>query len=95
MLQGGNFVVDRTAMIAAGGFDKDVEFYGEDTVTAKRLSKLGKVKFDLGLYCISSARRFAAEGLIRIGTRYALNYAWVSITGRPFSRTHDDHREAS
>lgn len=93
MLQGGNFIVDRAILLSLGGFDTSVEFYGEDTATAIRLAEVGKVKFDLGLYCLSSARRLVAEGFWHSGARYAMNYAWMWIVGRPWTRTHSDHRE--
>ena len=93
MLQGGNFIVDREAMMAVGGFDVDTDFYGEDTLTAVRLAKAGKIKFNLGMYCYSSARRIRAEGLLRSGSRYAINYLWVWISGHPWTDTHADHRE--
>lgn len=95
MIQGGGFIVDREKMLEAGGFDLGVDFYGEDTITARRLAKFGKIKFDLDLYFLSSNRRIAAEGLVRTGTRYAMNYAWVWITGRPWTSTHTDHRDAA
>jgi glycosyltransferase involved in cell wall biosynthesis len=95
MVQGGNCIINREALLSVGGFDTNVEFYGEDTVTARRLSHAGKLKFNLSMYCYASARRFLAEGLIRIGIRYALNYLWVWIAGRPLTRTHRDHREST
>lgn len=93
MLQGGNAIISREAMLAVGGFNTDFVFYGEDTETARRLSEVGKVKFSLGLYANSSARRFIKEGLIWTGTNYFFNYLWVWIAGHPLSRTHRDHRE--
>jgi glycosyltransferase involved in cell wall biosynthesis len=92
MLQGGNSVLNREAILAVGGFDTAIEFYGEDTIVAQRLSHVGKIKFDLAFYIYGSARRFAAEGLWRVGARYALNYFWIWIVGRPLSKTHHDHR---
>lgn len=95
MLQGGNFIVDRSAMLSVGGFDRSVEFYGEDTMTAKRLSKVGKVKFDLDLFCYSSPRRFKAEGMLVTGVKYLANYLWVWVADRPLTRKYRDHREAA
>jgi glycosyltransferase involved in cell wall biosynthesis len=92
MLQGGNFILRRDKMIEAGGFNIDIDFYGEDTDTAVRLSKLGKVRFELGMWAWSSSRRFDHEGLTRVGGRYLLNYAWMWITGRPWTLHHLDHR---
>jgi glycosyltransferase involved in cell wall biosynthesis len=48
MLQGGNFVVKREAMLKLGSPDLRFSFYGEDTDMARRLSKVGGVKFTSG-----------------------------------------------
>lgn len=93
MLQGGNFIVNRAAMLKVGGFDTAIDFYGEDTMTAKRLSKVGKVKFDLDFFCYSSPRRFKAEGMFVTGVKYMANYIWIWVAGRPFTKTYADHRE--
>lgn len=95
MVQGGNCILNREALLRVGGFNIDVDFYGEDTATAKRLSQVGNLKFRLGFFCFGSARRFAAEGFLLTGARYALNYLWIWIVGHPLNRTHRDHREPS
>jgi glycosyltransferase involved in cell wall biosynthesis len=74
MLQGGNFVVRRSALEAIGGFDPRFHFYGEDTDIARRLNKQGRVVFTFGLKVKTSGRRLKAEGLWRVGARYAANY---------------------
>ena len=38
MLQGGNYVVKRSAMESIGGYDTNIIFYGEDTDIARRIS---------------------------------------------------------
>ncbi|OGC88976.1 glycosyl transferase family 2, partial [Candidatus Adlerbacteria bacterium RIFCSPHIGHO2_02_FULL_54_18] len=43
MLQGGNFVLKRSAWEKAGGFDTTISFYGEDTDVARRISEHGRV----------------------------------------------------
>ncbi len=85
MLQGGNFVVRRSALEAIGGFNSDFTFYGEDTDLARRLVAAGGVKFSFRLPALSSGRRLLAEGVMRIGMRYALNYVWVTYFHKPFS----------
>jgi glycosyltransferase involved in cell wall biosynthesis len=92
MLQGGNAIINRQAMLQVGGFNTDFEFYGEDTETARRLAQVGKVQFALSFYCLSSPRRFVKEGLLWTGTKYLANYLWVHIAHKPLSRTHRDHR---
>jgi glycosyltransferase involved in cell wall biosynthesis len=95
MLQGGNFIVSKSALRAAGGFNSDFRFYGEDTDLARRLSKVGPVKFSLGLPALSSGRRFVAEGLVRAGLRYAVNYVWTIFFKHPFTLTWLDIRHPS
>ncbi len=81
MMQGGNFIVSRKALDAAGGFNPDFRFYGEDTELAGRMGKVGAVKFSFALPAFSSGRRFAAEGLFRVGLRYAANHLWTIFFG--------------
>jgi glycosyltransferase involved in cell wall biosynthesis len=92
LLQGGNFALTKKALREAGGFNTDIDFYGEDTDTAVRLSKVGKVRFDLGLVIHTSARRMDGEGFVRIGTRYIANFLSVWITGEPWTTEYRDHR---
>jgi glycosyltransferase involved in cell wall biosynthesis len=95
MIQGGNFVISKRALEAAGGFNPDFHFYGEDTDLACRLRKVGPVKFSLRLSALSSGRRFAAEGLARAGLRYAVNYLWTVAFKHPFTSTWLDFRRPS
>jgi len=92
MVQGGNFVVRRAALEAAGGYDTSIEFYGEDTDLGRRLSKVGRVKWTFRLPIHASGRRLMAEGVIRTGARYALNFFWVTFFRRPWTTTHTDIR---
>jgi glycosyltransferase involved in cell wall biosynthesis len=85
MLQGGNFVVRRTALEQIGGYNPAFIFYGEDTDLACRLQAVGAVKFTFGLPALSSGRRLLEEGLFRIGLRYAMNFVWVTFRHRPFT----------
>lgn len=92
MLQGGNFVVQREALQKIGGFDTSIEFYGEDTDVARRLSKIGNVKWTFKLPIYTSGRRLADEGIMRIGFRYALNYFWTTIFRKPYTLAYKDIR---
>jgi glycosyltransferase involved in cell wall biosynthesis len=92
LVQGGNFVCRRWALERIGGFDTTIQFYGEDADIARRLHRQGKVAFTFRLPIYASARRLAAEGLIATGARYALNYFWVLVAGRPFTRESTDIR---
>jgi len=94
MMQGGNFIVSKHALDAAGGFNPDFRFYGEDTELARRLSEVGAVKFSFALPAFSSGRRLAGEGVLRVGMRYAVNFAWTIFFKHPFSQTWLDFRHA-
>lgn len=92
MMQGGNFIVLKSALDAADAFNPDFSFFGEDTELARRLSKVGSVKFSFALPAFSSGRRLAAEGLLRVAFQYSVNYLWTVLFKRPFSSTWLDFR---
>ena len=93
MVQGGNFVLNRSALEAIGGFNLNISFYGEDTDIARRLNAVGKVRFSFNLKMFSSARRLKHEGILTIAARYSINYLWTIFLKRPFSQSHIDIRE--
>lgn len=95
MLQGGNFIVRRKYLEQAGGFDTSIEFYGEDTDVARRISKVGKVKWTFQLPMYTSGRRLKHEGIVTTGLRYAANYFHVLVRGKPLSAAYTDIREGS
>lgn len=92
MLQGGNFVVRRSAMEQIGGYDESLSFYGEDSDVARRLSKIGKVRFTFRLPALTSSRRLAKEGTFVMGIRYALNYLSIMYFKKPFTKNYIDIR---
>jgi cellulose synthase/poly-beta-1,6-N-acetylglucosamine synthase-like glycosyltransferase len=92
LLQGGNYVIRRDALLAIGGYNTAIEFYGEDTDAAYRLHPLGKVVFTLRLPIYASGRRLAAEGVLTMGMKYSLNYLWVILFRKPFSKGYRDIR---
>lgn len=92
MVQGGNFVVQREALIRAGGFDASFTFYGEDTDIARRMAQVGKVKFTWKLMAKSSGRRLRGDGLIMTGIRYSSNYVWATFFRKPFTNAWQDYR---
>lgn len=92
MLQGGNFVVRRSAMEKIGGFNTNIDFYGEDSDIAKRLNEVGKVRFTFKLPMYSSSRRLAKEGFLTMAFRYSLNYLWITFFRKPFSNSSIDIR---
>jgi glycosyltransferase involved in cell wall biosynthesis len=90
VVQGGNFIVRRSALKTIGGYDTSISFYGEDTDIARRMSKTGDVKFTFKLPIFSSGRRLAKEGMVTMGLRYALNYFWMTFRGKPLNNTYLD-----
>lgn len=92
MIQGGNFVARRDALEKIGGFDTSIDFYGEDTDTARRLSKVGLVRWSFKLRAHSSGRRLKQDGLILASWRYAANYLSSNYAGKPVHTTHEDIR---
>ncbi|MCX6713795.1 MAG: glycosyltransferase family 2 protein, partial [Candidatus Vogelbacteria bacterium] len=96
MVQGGNFVLKRSALEKIGGFNvAEFDFYGEDTDIALRMSKVGKVKFTFDLPMVTSGRRLAGEGVIRMSLKYGINYLWPILFGKPFSNSYKDIRPSS
>jgi len=85
MVLGGNFVAKKKALIAMGGFDTTIEFYGEDTDIARRISKFGKSVFRMDFYILSSCRRFVEKGLMKVTLAYAANFIWQVILHKPFN----------
>jgi glycosyltransferase involved in cell wall biosynthesis len=92
MVQGGNFVLRRDAMVRAGGFSDTFQFYGEDTDIARRMNREGKVVFTWALMAKSSGRRLRGDGLIMTGVRYSANYLWATYLRRPFTTAWNDYR---
>lgn len=86
MVLGGNFIAKRSALMAMGGLDTSIKFYGDDTDIARRLHKQGKVVFRMDFFIYSSSRRFSKEGPIKITLLYAINFLWAVIFRRPLTR---------
>ncbi len=92
MAVGGNLVVRREALEKIGGFDTNINFYGDDTDTAKRLHKVGKVKFNQKLIMRTSARRLKGEGFVLTVYRYVINFLSEVFMGKPINNDYKDIR---
>jgi len=92
LIQGGNFVLRREALEKIGGYNTNINFYGEDTDIALRMHDVGQVKFTFGLPIYASGRRLAGEGIFTMGIRYGANYLSMAILGRPATKTSIDVR---
>lgn len=86
-VQGGNCLIRKDILDKIDGYDTSIVFYGEDTMTAKRLQQFGKIKFVMNLQIHSSPRRIKEQGLIRTSWLYIKNY--FSVTFRNKSATND------
>jgi len=93
MLQGGNFVIKRTALEAIGGFNPEFDFWGEDADLARRLVKVGDVKFTFDLPIYASGRRLEREGIAKTGWRYALNYFSTIFFKKPYDSVKKDFKD--
>ncbi|MBU6431315.1 glycosyltransferase family 2 protein [Patescibacteria group bacterium] len=92
MVVGGNFVARKKALEDIGGFDLGINFYGEDADIARRLNKVGKVKF-IQRFCMhTSARRLRGEGAFIMAMRYTINFLSVVITKKPATKEYKDIR---
>ena len=62
---GGNSFMRAKMLQEIDGFDTSITFYGDDTETARRLSKQGRIVFNPNLIIRTSFRRFKKEGIIK------------------------------
>jgi glycosyltransferase involved in cell wall biosynthesis len=92
VIQGGTEVVRHDALKKIGGHNVDLTFYGDDADLARRLNKVGKVRFSFRFAVRSSGRRLAKEGTFTMGVRYGLNYFWITIFNQPFTMTSKEAR---
>jgi glycosyltransferase involved in cell wall biosynthesis len=94
MIQGGTEIVRHDALQKIGGHDVSLTFYGDDADLARRLSKVGKVRWSFAFALRSSGRRLAKEGTFTMGWRYAMNYFWITLFHKPFTMTSTEVRFA-
>ncbi|MGA2362537.1 MAG: glycosyltransferase [Candidatus Aminicenantales bacterium] len=79
-LWGANFAVRRNALIKAGGFNRNIQFYGDDTELSLRLRKVGRVKFEKKIVVESSPRRFERGGSLRTAGMIAWTFIRLVVT---------------
>jgi glycosyltransferase involved in cell wall biosynthesis len=92
VLYGGNFAIARTALDAIGGFDTSIEFHGEDTNLARRVSKAGRVRLVQACYVFTSARRYKVMGRGKVFGIYVRNFCAEIFFHRPSDTSHEDVR---
>ena len=92
ILYGGNFAVRREALARINGFDRTIEFHGEDTNLGRRLTPLGQVDVARECWIWTSARRYRAMGKRKVFGLYVRNFWSEILRHRPADRTHVDVR---
>jgi glycosyltransferase involved in cell wall biosynthesis len=92
ILYGGNFAVRRDALATIGGFDRRIEFHGEDTNLGRRLTPLGRVALCQDCWVWTSARRYRAMGKAAVFSVYVRNFWSEILRHRPADGTHLDVR---
>ena len=92
MLLGGNFSVRKEALAAVGGFNTEIDFFGEDTNLTRRIAKIGKIDFTNSLFVYSSPRRFRGEGGVRLAVKYIINFFGEWIFKKPINKSYEDFR---
>jgi GT2 family glycosyltransferase len=79
MMVGGNFAIRRDVLEKMGGFDRTIEFYGEDVDIGKRARSHGKVLFSPRFVMPTSGRRMRKQGFARIAGLYFANYLSIAV----------------
>jgi glycosyltransferase involved in cell wall biosynthesis len=74
VLIGGNNLIRADILKKIGGYDTRLTFYGEDTNTAKRMARHGRVIFSPKIVMKTSARRFRNEGSLTITIKYLYHF---------------------
>jgi cellulose synthase/poly-beta-1,6-N-acetylglucosamine synthase-like glycosyltransferase len=80
VLIGGNVLLRAETLSKIGGYNTDITFYGDDTDTAKRMSKEGLVVFDTKLIVKTSARRLKSQGSFKISIIYIYHFFKVILS---------------
>ncbi len=92
ILYGGNFAVRAGALGAIGGFDRTIEFHGEDTNLGRRLTAIGRVDVASDCWVWTSARRYRAMGKGTVFKLYVRNFWSEILRHRPADADHLDVR---
>lgn len=89
---GGNFAVRHAALAKIGGFDRSIEFHGEDTNLGRRLTACGRVRLSRRCWVWTSARRYNAMGKRAVFGIYVRNFWSEILRHRPSDHSHLDVR---
>jgi glycosyltransferase involved in cell wall biosynthesis len=92
ILYGGNFAVRSDALAQIGGFDRRIEFHGEDTNLGRRLTAIGRVALCPECWVWTSARRYRVMGKRAVFGVYVRNFWSEILRHRPADAHHLDVR---
>ena len=92
ILYGGNFAVRAQSLRQIGGFDRTIDFHGEDTNLGRRLTAIGRVDVARDCWVWTSARRYRAMGKGAVFGLYVRNFWSEILRHRPADRDHLDVR---
>ena len=81
--RGGNTVYRLSALREVGGFNTNVQFYGEDVEILRRVGRVGKIAFEPDMIVKSSARRINSESFLKIAFLYKASALLVSLGKKP------------
>jgi cellulose synthase/poly-beta-1,6-N-acetylglucosamine synthase-like glycosyltransferase len=92
ILYGGNFAVRREALKRIDGFDRRIEFHGEDTNLGRRLTPIGRIALAGECWIWTSARRYRVMGKREVFGLYVRNFWSEILRRRPADDEHVDVR---
>jgi len=92
ILYGGNFAARQETLERIGGFDRSIEFHGEDTNLGRRLTAIGRIDVRPDCWVWTSARRYRAMGKRRVFGLYVRNFWSEILRHRPADVEHLDVR---
>lgn len=85
---GAVMAVKKESFERVGGFDRGIIFYGEDADLARKLLKVGHIKFVQDLWVLTSARRFLKGNVWKEGIMYVLPYVWFMFTQKSLGKSY-------
>ncbi len=92
ILYGGNFAVHAGALARIGGFDRTIDFHGEDTNLGRRFTAVGTIRICGDCWVWTSARRYHAMGTSAVFSLYVRNFWSEILRHRPADGSHLDVR---
>lgn len=87
---GCNFAVRRSALLAVGGFDTSIKFYGEEYEFSLRLRSVGKGDILPRLFVLTSARRLKRIGVVNQYWNWTVDYFSVLFWHKPIPEELED-----